>query len=134
MKASRRDRRDAMHLWRLCVVEGVVDERRARRVVSRIVESGNSHGSAILSHFLRLLRQDRLQHTARVDSATPLDVRLCADIDEQVVHRYGDAVTTTFATVPELIGGIRVTVGSDVYDGSVRGRLDALAARFEGQG
>jgi F-type H+-transporting ATPase subunit delta len=133
MKASRRDRRDAMHLWRLCVVDGVVDERRARQVVSRIVDSGHSHGPAILSHFLRLLRQERSRHSACVESATPLDVRLRADIDERVVDRYGHAVMTTFAVVPALIGGIRVTVGSDVYDGSVRGRLDALAARFEGQ-
>ena len=133
MKPSRRDRHEAAHLWRLCMVNGICDERRVRQVASHIVESGHSRGPAILSHFLRLLRQDRLRHSARVESATPLDVRLRADIDAQVVHRYGHAVATTFAIVPELIGGIRVTVGSDVYDGSVRGRLDALAARFEGQ-
>jgi F0F1-type ATP synthase delta subunit len=35
-----------------------------------------------------------------------------------------------FTVEPALIGGMRVTIGSDVYDGSVRGRLEALAARF----
>jgi F0F1-type ATP synthase delta subunit len=42
-------------------------------------------------------------------------------------------VMTTFDVAPALIGGIRVTIGSDVYDGTVRGRLDALAARFGGE-
>jgi F-type H+-transporting ATPase subunit delta len=36
-------------------------------------------------------------------------------------------VTAEFQTNPELIGGLRVKLGSDVFDGSIRARLDALA-------
>ena len=36
----------------------------------------------------------------------------------------------TFVPNPELIGGMRVTVGSDVYDGSIRNQLAALEARL----
>jgi F0F1-type ATP synthase delta subunit len=39
-------------------------------------------------------------------------------------------VSTSFADTPALIGGMRVKVGSDVYDGSVRGALLALEERF----
>jgi F-type H+-transporting ATPase subunit delta len=35
---------------------------------------------------------------------------------------------TAFAENPELIGGMRIQIGSDVYDGSVRARLKALEA------
>jgi F-type H+-transporting ATPase subunit delta len=31
---------------------------------------------------------------------------------------------------PELLGGLRIRVGNDVLDGSVKGRLDRLAAAF----
>jgi F-type H+-transporting ATPase subunit delta len=43
---------------------------------------------------------------------------------------YGGALKTSFAVNPTLIGGMRVKVGSDVFDGSVRARLAALEARF----
>jgi len=36
----------------------------------------------------------------------------------------------SFAHSPALIGGMRVKVGSDVYDGSVQARLATLEARF----
>jgi len=36
----------------------------------------------------------------------------------------------TFGVNPELIGGLRVKVASDVFDGSVRGRLAALESGF----
>ncbi len=40
--------------------------------------------------------------------------------------KYGDGLTTDFRVNPNLIGGLRIRVGSDVWDGSVRGRLDRL--------
>ena len=36
----------------------------------------------------------------------------------------------TFSENAALIGGIRVQVGSDVFDGSVRSRLNSLADSF----
>ena len=133
MNAARRDRQAAARLWHLCLVDGSLDERRARHVVECAVASPRHRDRAILPHFLRLLRQDRARHSAHVESAVGLDLDLRTEIGERLVHQYGEAVATTYDVVPSLIGGVRVTVGSDVYDGSVRGRLDALAARFEGQ-
>ena len=43
---------------------------------------------------------------------------------------YGPGMSTSFAANPELIGGMRVKVGSDVYDGSVRTALLTLEERF----
>jgi F-type H+-transporting ATPase subunit delta len=39
-------------------------------------------------------------------------------------------VDIAFGQNPALIGGLRVKVGSDVYDGSVRAKLESLAASF----
>ena len=47
-----------------------------------------------------------------------------------LARRYGPAIETTFRENPALIAGLRVKVGSDVYDGSVRARLDTLEARI----
>jgi F-type H+-transporting ATPase subunit delta len=47
-----------------------------------------------------------------------------------LVQEYGQGLNTTFAENPELIAGMRIRVGSDVYDGSVRSRLEALEQKF----
>ncbi len=39
-------------------------------------------------------------------------------------------LTISFAQNPALIGGLRIQVGSDVYDGSVRARLESLRETF----
>jgi len=39
---------------------------------------------------------------------------------------YGDDLATDFSVNPNLIGGMRVKVGSNVWDGSVKARIKAL--------
>ena len=44
-----------------------------------------------------------------------------------MARAYGPGVSTSFAENAALIGGLRVRVGSDVYDGSVLAALRMLA-------
>ena len=43
------------------------------------------------------------------------------------MRAHGPALQTSFVENPALLGGLRIKVGSDVYDGSVRARLQAIA-------
>jgi F-type H+-transporting ATPase subunit delta len=61
-----------------------------------------------------------------VESATPLPPDLRASVERGVAHEYGPGVSTSFQENPALIGGMRVKVGSDVYDGSVLSALSTL--------
>ena len=47
-----------------------------------------------------------------------------------LVAKYGDDLNFEFKVTPELLGGMRVRVGNDVWDGSVKSRLDRLANSF----
>jgi F-type H+-transporting ATPase subunit delta len=76
------------------------------------------------------VRLDRDRHTAIVESATALSDPLQQGIRADLKRLYGDGLDMTFRPSPALIGGIRIKVGSNVYDGSVRGRLAALQARW----
>ena len=40
--------------------------------------------------------------------------------------KYGKEVATEFLVNPQLLGGMRIRVGSDVWDGTVRNRLERL--------
>jgi len=71
-----------------------------------------------------------VQHTADVESATALAPDLRANIRVSLARAYGSKISTSFAESPALIGGIRIRVGSDVYDGSVKAGLAALEKSF----
>ena len=130
MKSRKQVRREARQLLRLCRTDGSLDESRVRRVIKSILESKRRGHLALANQFEREVRLDQLKHTADVKSATPLSPELEASVRNNLVQRYGPALETTFKQDPELIGGMRIRVGDDVYDGSIQARLAALAERF----
>ncbi|HKX33622.1 MAG TPA: F0F1 ATP synthase subunit delta [Blastocatellia bacterium] len=130
MKTARQVSREARRLFRLCLVDGVLDETRVRRVVERILHSERRGALVLVSSFWRLVRLDRSRHTAEVESATALPADLQAGVQADLAHRYGPGLRVSFVRRPALIGGMRIRVGSDVYDGSVRAGLDALERSF----
>jgi F-type H+-transporting ATPase subunit delta len=130
MKATKQARREAKQLFRLCLVNGLLDANRVRQVVWQIIDGKPRAYLGILSYFRRLVELDSVQHTAAVESALTLPANLQASLQSSLEHRYGPGLSTSFAEKPALIGGMRIRVGSDVYDGSVQGRLAALAQSF----
>ncbi len=130
MKTTKQIRREAKRLYRLCVVDGLLDEGRTRQVVQRIIEARRRGTSALLSEFQRLVKLDSARHTAEIESATPLPVELRESIQADVARKYGPGIRASFAVNPALVGGMRIKVGSDVYDGSLLARLAALEKDF----
>lgn len=126
MRTTKRNRREARRLYRLCLVDGLLDESLARFVVQRTLEAGRHDGVGILGHFQRLVRLDRDRHTAHVESAVPLPADLRAQFVADVTRWFGRGVDAEFTENSDLIGGVRMRVGSHIYDGSVRGRLAAI--------
>ena len=130
MKTAKQAQRDAKQLFRLCLAGGSLDEDRARRVVRRLIDAGRPGALPALSRFQRLLRLDRTKHSADVTSAVPLPPDIRAMLEAGIARVYGPGIVTAFAEDQTLLGGVRVTVGSDVYDGTVRGALAELETHF----
>jgi F-type H+-transporting ATPase subunit delta len=130
MKATKQARREAKQLFRLCLVNGLLEENRARQVVQHIVAAKPRGYLATLSYFRRLVELDCARHTAKVESALTLPADFAASVQTGLTRAYGLGLTASFAENPALIGGMRIRVGSDVYDGSVQARLAALEQSF----
>jgi F-type H+-transporting ATPase subunit delta len=130
MKAKRQALRAAKRLFRLCFINGALDDRRARQVVKGIIDSKRHSGVAILSYFRRLVEMDSNQHTAVVESAIPLSDQDYTKIQDQLKRVYGPSIRVDFTINTKLIGGIKIKVGSDLYDGSIQGRLTELEKTF----
>ncbi|HTZ58242.1 MAG TPA: ATP synthase F1 subunit delta [Acidobacteriaceae bacterium] len=67
---------------------------------------------------------------AEVVTARPLEAGERARLERQVAELAGSRVNATFRQDKSLIGGAIVRIGSTIYDGSVRGRLERLKERL----
>src|SRR6185437_15044081 len=103
---------------------GVIDENRVRLVVSKVADLKPRGYIEILSHFQRLVKLEVERRTAKVESAVALSPELQADVKNKLAGIYGQGLDISFAQNPALLGGLRIKVGSDVYDGSVQARLE----------
>jgi F-type H+-transporting ATPase subunit delta len=65
---------------------------------------------------------------AVAETAYPLTEEQKADLVATLSKKYGKTVRLDVRENAELIGGVRLLVGDDVIDASVRGKLQAMAA------
>jgi F-type H+-transporting ATPase subunit delta len=127
MKISKQARREAKDLFRAAHSQGVLDENRARQVVDAVLASRPRGYIAILTHFQRLVKLDLDRRGARIESVVALDEAQQNNVKATLTRRFGPGLNFTFTQNPALIGGMRIQVGSDVFDGSIQTRLAQLA-------
>jgi len=68
---------------------------------------------------------------AVVSSAFPLDDKQLANLTADLERKFGCKIKATVELVPELIGGVRIALGDQVIDASVRGKLNAMAVSLK---
>jgi len=130
MNISKQGRREAKALFRTCLVNGVPDESRVRQIVQRAIAAKPRGYLGILRHFQRLFKLDLERRTARIESAVPLPLDLQSSVQASLARVYGPGLKLSFTPKPALLGGMRIQVGSDVYETSVQARLAALEQSF----
>jgi F-type H+-transporting ATPase subunit delta len=130
MKTTKRSRREAKQLFLCCRQEGVLNDECVRQVVKKVIDQKPRGYFAILTHFERLVRLEIDRRTARVESSTALPADQQQSIQANLARKHGQGLTVEFTQNPALIGGVRIKVGSNVVDGTIRSRLDSLEASF----
>ena len=130
MRITKQARRDARQLFRACMANAVLDDNRVRQAVQAVSRDKPRGYLALLTQFVRLVRLETARRTAQVESAAPLAPQFQSQIQADLNRKYGAGLSFNFVVNPALLGGVRVQVGGDVYEGSVEGRLTALQERF----
>jgi len=126
MKINKEIRQLSRQLLRASFTEGELDRGRIASLVRALIEKKPRHYIDILENYKRLVRLEVEKRHARIESATELSSDASTRITKNLQKKYGKDVTTEFVVNPELLGGMRIRVGSDVWDGSVRNRLERL--------
>jgi F-type H+-transporting ATPase subunit delta len=120
------------------------------KVLEALVE--RTKPNPLVANFLRvLLRNNRLHYidviqkalvdevdrregvvTAEVTTARSVTDAERATLEAKLVGLTGKKVRLTYSIDPELIGGVVTRIGSVIYDGSIRTKLDTIRRRMAG--
>ena len=126
MKLTKEVRKLSRELFEASFHEGQLDADKVRGFVAQIVAGKPRHYVDILKNYHRLIRLELDKRHAIIESAAELNQETSERVLRDLRSKYGPGLSTDFRLNPDLIGGLRIRVGSDVWDGSVRGRLDRL--------
>ena len=126
MKINKEARRLSKELLRASFTDGQLDNGRISSLVRSLIDKKPRNYINVLNEYKRLIRLEVEKRTATIESATELSPEVAARTAENLKQKYGADLTTNFVVNPELLGGMRIRVGSDVWDSSVRNRLQRL--------
>ncbi|MDB6147584.1 MAG: atpH [Spartobacteria bacterium] len=126
MKINREIRRLSREMLRASFTDGQLDRGKIGLLMESLIEKKPRHYVSILENFKRLVRLEVAKRHALIESADELTPAVRSQTIASLQRKYGRDLTTEFAIKPELLGGLRIHVGSDVWDGSVLNRLRRL--------
>jgi F-type H+-transporting ATPase subunit delta len=130
MKISKVAATTARRLFGLCQTGGRLDDAKLRTVITRLVESKPRDYAAILAALHKLTRLELERRKVTVESAVTLDEATRQRVMAGLAKQYGPDLVAQYEVNSALLGGLRIRVGNDVFDGSVQGRLTRLANAF----
>jgi len=130
MKINKEVRQLSRQLLRSSYTDGQLDSGRVSQLVKSLIEKKPRNYISVLDAYKRLLRLEVQKRSATIESASELTPEAGRQIVDNLKRRYGTDLTTDFVVNPELLGGMRIRVGSDVWDSSVRNRLQRLAQQL----
>ena len=101
----------------------------AKNFLKAVIDNGRISVMPEIANQFRALKNAKSGSSdATVFSAFALDAAALADLLVTLEKRFGKKLNLKVELLPELIGGIRVVVGDEVLDTSVKARLEQMKA------
>jgi F-type H+-transporting ATPase subunit delta len=126
MKINKEVRQLSRRMLRNSFTDGQLDRGKIASEMQSLIAKKQRRYLDILQNYKRLVRFEIEKRHAKIESAAQLIPEATVEIVARLKRKYGENLTTEFAVDPALLGGMRVRVGSDVWDGTVRNRLERL--------
>ncbi len=126
MKVNKEIRQLSRKMLQASFTDGELDPGRIASLVDSLVTQKPRNYVNVLKNYKRLLRLELQKRSATVETASEMDPAIRSQIEANLKSKYGNDLATEFHVDPQLLGGMRIRVGSDVWDGTVRNRLKRL--------
>jgi F-type H+-transporting ATPase subunit delta len=130
MKSRKEALRIAKKIFAASLVDGQLDLATVKKVVDKLKETRPRGYVQVADAYWRLVKLEVERNRAIIQSAVPLEEETKTQVVDDLKKKYGPQIAPEFAIVPELLGGMRIRVGSDVWDGSVKNRIERLSENF----
>jgi len=126
MKLNKEIRQLSRKMLQASFTDSQLDPGRITSLVDSVIAEKPRNYIDVLKNYKRLLRLEVEKRHATIETASQVDPAIRSKIATNLKSKYGDDLTSDFHVDPQLLGGMRIRVGSDVWDGSVRNRLERL--------
>jgi len=128
MAADKQTKLLAKQLFKLSVINGEVSAERVEGVLGWIEKHQPRRTLALLQQYHRLVANEVAKSRAVVEHAGAISPATLAAIEAAMTKKYSRKVTAVAKPNTALLAGLRVRVGSDVYESSVAGQLASLSS------
>lgn len=118
----------ARQLFKLSFENGSISAERVAGVLAYVEKTKPAQTVAVLKAYERLVAAEIARSQAIVEHAGPIQPDAVNAIGALFSKKYGRPVAASAKSAPDLIAGLRVRIGDDVYENSVAARLGELAA------
>jgi len=126
MKLNKEIRQLSRKMLHASFTDGQLDPGRITSLVDSVIAEKPRNYVDVLKNYKRLLRLEVEKRRATIETASEVDPAIRSDIIANLKTKYGNDLSPEFKVDPQLLGGMRIRVGNDVWDSSVRNRLERL--------
>ena len=130
MKSRKEALRTAKKIFAASLVEGQLDIHTVKKVIAKLKETRPRGYIQVADAYWRLVKLEVERNRAIIQSAIALDEKTKNQVVADLKKKYGSQIAPEFAVVPGLLGWMKIRVGSDVWDGSVKNRIERLSENF----
>jgi len=117
----------AKQLFKLSLVNGVVSPEQVAGVLGWVEKHSPRRSVALLRAYQHRIAIELAKSRAEIEHAGPVADTVLKSIEAAMSKKYSRSIAATAKANPKLLAGLRVRVGSDVYESSVAGQLAALS-------
>jgi F-type H+-transporting ATPase subunit delta len=126
MRASKQSQQFARQLFRLSLEDGRVSADRVGGVLAYLGKNPPRQPLVVLRAYHRLVGAQLARYEARVAHAGPGGSDILRGIEASFSRKYQRPITAVPHPDPDLIAGLRIRVGDDLYEASIAGQLAAM--------
>jgi len=127
MAADKQTKLLAKQLFTLSLVNGVVSPEQVAGVLGWVEKTSPRRPIALLKAYHHRIAIELAKSRAEVEHAGPLADTALKAIEAAMTKKYARPVTANAKANPKLLAGLRIRVGSDVYESSIAGQLASLS-------
>ena len=126
MQSDKTLKHSARKLATLSIENDVVSTTKVRHILKVLSERRPPSYRQLLRYYRTFLQRELRHRQALLEYAGTLSTQTVEKLGDVLNLRYKRPISVILREKPELLAGIRLSIGDDVYDASAAGRLASL--------